>query len=486
MKQYLPLIINKDDTGKNTIHLYADIDVNGIQRQISYLSTLPRIKGPITLLPDFHHKPGLETPSSSVVMTEKFFSPALTSPSQNCGMSCVLTPLFQPDITPDFLDRFFNRLKKSVPLENKTPVLSKEETWQALLQGAEWAVKKYNLSEDLIHHIENRGNLSRDEKISVNEIKNAIPPEIIEHSRYRFSIIGGGNHFLEFQTIDEILDPAIAKEWKLRKGQIVILYHTGSDTLGAYLGRLYATRRKTDLKHRFVFFRKKIRHHLLQGDLSSPLKRLSWYFMPGVRFIDPNTREGEKALLAFNSAANFGFASRVSIFNRIQNVLKSVCGDKNFELHLLYDCSHNSIYRETGQGRDVWVHRHNACGVYPPSRLEGHPFFKTTGQPVILPGTSQTSSYICAAGEGVAAVNYTVDHGLGAIQKRFENQMSPRIPEESNLLFTYEKKIPEKIPMYPDNSINEAIDILTGADIIKTVVRLRPMATLKGPENKII
>ena len=486
MKKNLPLILFNNQSDKMPIHLYSDIDKNAIGN-LSSLSQLPHLNIPIILLTDVHHKPLMETPSSSVFTTHHYFSPALTSPSQNCGMSLIQTPFSKDDASPLFIDKIISLIKKSIPLKNQAPLLSRKEVLQALMQGARWAVKKYALSDSILNHIEFSGNLLNENETSVSDLENTIPNEVIELSRSRFRIIGGGNHFLELQYVDEIFDDKIAKIWGLQKNQIVIMFHTGSDVLGAYLGRLYAFRKKTGFKHQILFYQKKIKHHLLKRPLKSIPARLSYYFPPNpFRFINPDILEGKRALLAINSSANFGFACRVAILNEINEICKQLFGNMNLNIDLLYDCSHNSIYNETIGGNAVWAHRHNACRVYPPSLLKKHPVFNQTGQPVILPGTNQTSSFICAGQEGAAATHFTVDHGLGAIQKRYEQKTSTKELNKFTLLYNYENDITVNVPILSDSAVNEAVDILNEANIVKTIARLKPLATLKGPKSKVV
>ena len=137
-------------------------------------------------------------------------------------------------------------------------------------------------------------------------------------------------------------------------------------------------------------------------------------------------------------------------------------------------------------GKPVWAHRHNACRVYPPSRLKKHPIFSLTGQPVILPGTNQSSSFICAGREGAVATHFTVDHGLGAVQKRYEKNGTAQKTGKNTLLFNYNEDAAHKIPRLDDNAVDGAVEILNQADIICPIARLKPLATLKGPKPKII
>jgi len=487
MNDNIPSVIYKKGAFNVPILLYSSAEDEHDFVNYLNLTRLPNIKDPIIFLPDIHHKHLLETPSSSVIVTHHHFSLSLTSPSQNCGMSLITTPIVEEDLSPLLIERFMSEIKTAIPLKNPSPILSKNEVFQALKRGANWAVEKYGLSKDILDHIENKGNLFGKTVLSVSDIGKAIPDEIIDIARSRFGIIGGGNHFLELQVVDEIIDDVIAKAWGLKQNQIVIMFHTGSDVLGAYLGRLYSYRKKTNIRYQLQFYRKKVRYHLVNAPLGSIGKRLNYYFVPKpFRFIDPDITEGKRALLAVNCAANFGFANRVAIFSAIKRTLEQISTDNDLEIRLLYDCSHNSIYRENVKGNAVWAHRHNACRVYPPSLLQSHPVFSVTGQPVILPGTNQTSSFICAGREGSVATHFTVDHGLGAIQKRYEKNGSPKKTGEYSSLFNYSKDAPDKIHRLNDTAVDGAVEILNQADIICPIARLKPIATLKGPKSKII
>ncbi len=487
MKKKFPFIINKDRSDNVPIHIYSDTDKKYIEDNCSHLLQLPHIKDPLVFLTDLNYKPQLETPSSSVILSHNYFSLALTSPSQNCGMNLATTPFFKEDFSPILIGKFMTLIKSAIPLTNPDPLLTKEDVFQALRGGAHWAVKHYDLPSNTIDNIECTGNLLNEENIEISEIRNAIPDEVVEFSRKRFRIIGGGNHFFELQYVDEIINNDIAEKWGLQKNQIVIMYHTGSDAIGAYLGRLFASRKKTNLKYKIAFFTKKIKYHLMQGPWKSIPERLKYYFSPGIfRFINPDTQEGKRALLAVNCSANFGFACRIAIFHEICKVLRQISGDLSTEVKLLYDCSHNSIYKEMIKGNEVWAHRHNSCRVYPPSLLQDHPIYKNTGQPVILPGTNQTSSFICAGCEGATATHFTVDHGLGAVQKSFEKKSSPEHLKEFALKFQYDSVTPEKVPMLPDTAVNKAVEVLNKADIVQTIARLKPIATLKGSKSKVV
>jgi len=469
-------------------HVYSEIDTSHMQKPLAHLSRYAEyIREPIVLLTDVHHKPMLETPSSSVILTDHRFSLAMTSPSQNCGMSLMLTPFEKKDLSPEFVQKLIAIIRKKIPLENSEPVLSSEAVFKALGRGAQWAVQEYGLPQKICDHIENNGNLMAADEMLQLDLTRIIPDDILTLSRRRFGIIGGGNHFLEIQVIDEITDKDTAERWGLNRNRIVIMFHTGSEVMGAYLGRLFSNRKKIGRKSRRMLFKSKIKYHILGSSPKVLSKRLAYYFIPKqFTLIDQDIPEGKRVLNAINCSANYGFANRMAVFGHVRDAIIDLSENKKSDIRLLYDCSHNSIYRETINGQEVWAHRHNACRVYPSSLFSGHRLFSQTGQPVILPGTNQTSSFICAGLEGASATHYTVDHGLGAIQKNYEKQFPIVETGQVNRIYDYSDEAPKTIPILSDDGVNRAVETLNRSGIVKTVARLRPIATLKGPKSRIV
>src|SRR4029079_4250394 len=113
---------------------------------------------------------------------------------------------------------------------------------------------------------------------------------------------------------------------------------------------------------------------------------------------------------------------------------------------LVVDSPHNTIYEEEIDGRSAVVHRHNAARAYPAARMADHPVFSKTGQALLLPGTSRTSSYLCVAGDGAGASTYSVSHGAGTNIKHFVNQgLSAVDPKgRTTLRFRYSEPDPQE------------------------------------------
>lgn len=488
MTRHVPQKIMLDSSAGLGLHVYSpEHDLVPAVRAFIALGRNAPVVDPIVLLPDFHCKPDLETPSSSVVVTRDRFSLTLSSPSQNCGMCLVMTPLFQDWLTEARIEGCMQAFMRELPDCGGGTVLSREHALHALQAGASWAVSAAGLPDEMLACIENSGNLLASADVTSADVLTAVTDDGLAVARHRFGRLGGGNHFMEMQVVEDVYDNAVADAWGLHPGQVVIMFHTGSDALGAWLGRLYACRERTPARHRRYFLRKKIRRLLFARPWAAIPERISYYLVPKpFRFIDAASPEGRKVRLSMDCAANFGFASRAVIVTKIETALRRTSGLENVGVRILYDCSHNSIYREQLAGGTVWVHRHNACRAWPASKLQDHPFFAGTGQPVLLPGTSRTSSYVCVAQEGAAKSWYSVDHGLGAATERHAPAGSAPGGAGVTRCFGFASAVPRAVPHCDDAAGRLALDVLQRADIVKPVVRLRPVATLKGPKQKSV
>jgi RNA-splicing ligase RtcB len=183
-------------------------------------------------------------------------------------------------------------------------------------------------------------------------------------------------------------------------------------------------------------------------------------------------------MLANLMAMNYGFAFRLSTYATLTALMRDSFGTNGSRL--VVDSPHNSIYEEEIDGEAAVVHRHNAARAYPASRMQHHPVFSKIGQPVLVPGTSRTSSYLCVAGDGADKSLYSASHGAGTTVKQFaETGLSRRDPRgRVTLRFDYSNGGPSEIEQLDDNGVDEALAILRNDDIVRPVARLRPFAVL--------
>ena len=174
---------------------------------------------------------------------------------------------------------------------------------------------------------------------------------------------------------------------------------------------------------------------------------------------------------------NYGFAYRMATYAALRTIARSAFGAVT---RLIVDSPHNSIYEEEVGGANAFVHRHNACRAYPAELMAGHPAFARTGQPLLLPGTNRTSSYLCVPASGAGRSLYTACHGTGSIISAFERsgESGPDPLGRATARHRYDGSAPVDVPHLDDRGVNEALGILASHDLVQPVARMRPFAVL--------
>lgn len=446
---------------------------------LKQVATLECVAAPVVALPDLHHKPRLETPSGVVTATQDAIVLGLSSPSPGCGMALARTALATEDMEEEQLDVFFAHLAKRLNPARVRETLSPDEIIDVLAHGAAAVVSRYGFSTSLLDHIEERGDAFAAASVQADAeaISRAVPVELRQLGRREFGLVGGGNHFLEMQAVAEVLDEGVARAWGLHTGQIVVMFHADSGHLGAYVGRLYAHRRKNTWRGRLREWQYKFSMHVRKARSWAEIRRRWPYFSPR-RWapVPANSEEGQQVLCALRAATNYAYANRVAILAAIRDAMREAWGNDLPEPALLWDATHNSIRREQVDGRELWVHRHNVARAVPPSQMSPGSPFARTGQPVLLPGTCRTSSYLCAADEGAGRALFSVNHGAG----RTAQQLA--VPCDGGLtrLYGYAGELEFLLSHLSDDGSQAVVQTLQTNAIARPVVRLRPLAVLKG------
>jgi len=495
------------------------------------VAALECVVAPVVALPDLHHKPRLETPSSVAVATQDAIVLGLSSPSPGCGMALARTALTVEDVNEERLDALFACLAERLNPARARRGLSPDEVMDVLAHGAATSVSRYGFDASLLEHIEDRGDAfaAAGEEADIEAISRAVPAELCQIGQREFGLVGRGNHFLEMQAVVEVVDQRVARAWGLHVGQIVIMIHADSGHLGAFVGRLYAHRRKNTWLGRLREWRYKVPLHVREVRSWAEARRRWPYFSPRRWVpIPADSEEGQRVLCALRAATNYAYANRVAVLAVIRDVVREVWGNDLPAPALLWDATHNSIRREQVDGRELWVHRHNAARAVPPSenevgralspavddvqrrmmarqatslpygvedevgralspavddvqrrimRRQAASLPYGAGQPVLLPGTCRTSSYLCVAGEGVARTLRSVNHGAGRTTEQFAGE-----DDVGNItrLYTYTDGLEFLMFHLSDDGLQAVVQTLQADAIARPVVRLRPLAVLKG------
>ncbi|HSW49714.1 MAG TPA: RtcB family protein, partial [Bryobacteraceae bacterium] len=201
--------------------------------------------------------------------------------------------------------------------------------------------------------------------------------------------------------------------------------------------------------------------------------------------------EGRAYLSAMAAAANFAWANRQVILHLVRGSLRQLFG-KSVHVSLLYDVCHNIAKRERhlveGRKRDVLVHRKGATRAFPPGHRDVPAAYRGIGQPVLIPGSMGTASWILVGARGAVEESFgSVCHGAGRLMSRTaarrgrDARSELRKLEEAGVLARSESRdgILEEIPEAYKN-VDEVVEVVHQAGLARKVARLRPMGVIKG------
>ena len=436
------------------------------------------LAAPAVVLPDFHLKDDKEMPSSIAVATRETIRPTFTCCSLNCGMALVALDVERPNA--DAVADFYARVKQRLPYPpTYRRDLTEKEVVRAAAEGAWFAVDKFGVDPAAVERIEEGGRLDIERYGGVDRIERELPWSVRQLSRIRFATIGKSNHFIELQQVEEVLDPQAAALLGVESGQVTMQYHGGGGALPGELGVLFGRRKRFPRAMRVqMAVQKPLYHFASARSLEELRRRRRLYFSGGFPPVERAGDEGERLMLSNVMAMNYGFAFRLSSFAILTELAREAFGTR--DARLVVDSPHNSIYEEDLDGETAVVHRHNAARAFPASRMQHHPLFGRIGQPLLLPGTNRTSSYLCVAGDGAERSLFSVSHGSGSsIEDFVERGLTGADPEgRKTLRFRYFEDGPREVEQLDDRGIEDTLSVLTAHDIVRPVARLRPFAVL--------
>jgi len=426
---------------------------------------LPGIQKYALAMPDMHE--GYASPIGGVAairISDGIISPGMCGYDINCGMKLLKSEYTEKEIQPN-LDKLATEIQKEVPSglgRGRQIKLSIGEIDKILEGGVPYLVEKgYGGKED-IENCEASGKLDWADTTAVsNYAKN--------RGRDQVGTLGSGNHFLELQKVAEIFDEKVAKTFGLFKDQIVIMIHCGSRGLGHQIC--------TDYLREFI-----------------PLMERKYKIqVPDREFacVPFNSPEGQRYFAAMASAANYAWANRQMIAHFIRKTWKSVLGKKASPLVALYDVAHNIIKKEKyiidGKETEVVVHRKGATRAFPPGHPEIPEKYKEMGQPVIIPGSMGTASYILVGTKEGEEAFFSTCHGAGRTMSRHEamrrvsgQEVVKSLESKGIIVKCWSSKgIAEEAPQAYKN-IEDVVEVIHNAGLSKKVAKLIPLAVIKG------
>jgi tRNA-splicing ligase RtcB len=428
------------------------------------VATLPGIVGPSLAMPDIHQ--GYGFPIGGVAATdveEGVVSPGGVGFDINCGVRLVRSTLTRADVKgrmKQLIDQVFRDVPCGTGTEGRVK-LKHGDIDKVLENGARWMVE---------HGYGEAGDTERAE--AGGAMKGALPGKVSDRAKERgapqLGTLGSGNHFLEIQYVDRVHDASAAAAMKIEKDQVVILIHSGSRGLGHQVCTDYVAL---------------MNQVMPKYGIQLPDRQLACAPI--------SSSEGQSYLGAMAAAANFAWANRQGILHFLRDAFGRVFGT-DVRLELIYDVCHNIAKEEThvvgGRRRNVLVHRKGATRAFPAQHPELPPSYADIGQPVFVPGSMGTASWVLTGQPGAMAETFaSVCHGAGRLMSRTAVRKGKNITEErrkledAGILVRSESRdgILEELPeAYKD--VDEVIEVVHNAGLAKKVARLRPMGVIKG------
>jgi len=436
--------------------------------QVANVACLPGLVGNSMAMPDIHY--GYGFPIGGVAATDVkhgVVSPGGVGYDINCGVRLLRTSLTRKEVEPrikDIVNRVFTEVPSGVGSKGKVRVEAKELR-RVLTQGSKWAVSQgMGWPEDL-DHIEDGGRIEGADPGALTE-------RAIERGRPQLGTLGAGNHFLEVQVVEEIFDEETAAALGIAGvGQVTVMIHTGSRGLGYQVcDDALKVMQKAVAKY----------------GLSLPDKQLAC--------APVESPEGREYLAGMAAAANYAWANRQCITHWTREAFERVFGvsARKLGMDIIYDVAHNVAKMEEhevgGVRKTLCVHRKGATRAFGPGRPELSPLHRKTGQPVIVPGSMGTASYLCVGTEGAMQETWgSTCHGAGRVMSRHAAIRAGRgrnIARELEAKGVYSRAasrevMAEEMPeAYKD--VDEVVRTCQGAGISKLVARLRPVGVMKG------
>jgi len=431
--------------------------------QLQNVATLPGIVGAALGMPDIHQ--GYGFPVGGVAATDAadgVVSPGGVGYDINCGVRLLALPLAAAELGGR-VEALVHEISRAIPAGagKESALRPGTAAFDRLLTfGPRVLVDELGIgTEEDVERTESRGCLD-----------GADPAAVSERARTRgarqVGTIGSGNHFIELQRVDRVIDAVAAACFGLEQGQATVLIHSGSRGLGHQVCTDYV-RTMLAVAPRY--------------EIVLPDQQLAC-----APLVSP---EGRAYLAAMAAAANFAWANRHAMTHLIREAVRRVLGEAAAAgTRQVYDVAHNIAKLEQHGGRLVCVHRKGATRAFPGDSAEIPAAYRGVGQPVFIPGSMGTSSYVLAAEPGAMEHSFgSTCHGAGRCLSRtaarhrigggeLRRQLAAqgivvRCPSNTGLA--------EEAPFaYKD--VDRVVAVVERAGLARRVAQLRPLGVVKG------
>jgi tRNA-splicing ligase RtcB len=443
--------------------LLADVRHDQTLSQARNVACLPGIQRMSYVMPDAHQ--GYGFPIGGVAAFDLdggVISPGGVGYDINCGVRLLRTDFMEQDVTArrkELLSEIFREVPAGVGKGGVTK-LNRNVLKEILVKGAEWAVENgYGRKEDL-ERTEEYGRMreASPEAVSDRAMERGIP---------QLGTLGAGNHFLEIQKVARIFDAPTAKAFGIEaEGQILVMVHCGSRGLGHQVATDYI--------------------ELMENAFGTK-------GLPDRELVNAPFRSdlGRRYYAAMSAAVNYAFANRQMIAHWIRDVFAKVLGSSK-GMRQVYDVCHNVAKVEShavgGETRELCVHRKGATRSFGPGRAEIPEAYRQAGQPVLIPGSMGTASYVLVGTEEAEELSFgSTAHGAGRVMSRHEalrRFRGERIRDDLarqgiELKATSWKGVAEEAAAaYKD--VDEVVRVSHDVGIGRLVAKVVPVGVMKG------
>jgi tRNA-splicing ligase RtcB len=430
--------------------------------QLENVATLPGIVEAALAMPDIHQ--GYGFPVGGLAATEPpdgVVSPGGVGYDINCGVRLLAVPLGADELVArkeSLVHEISRRAPAGAGREGGLR-LAGAKLDRVLREGPRALLAREIGTEDDVERTESEGRLEGADP-------EAVSPRAHERGSTQLGTVGAGNHFIEVQRVERVFDDGAARAYGLSAGLVTVLIHSGSRGLGHQVCTDYVKLMDAALP----------RHGIELPDRQLACAPIS-------------SDEGRRYLAAMAAAANFAWANRHAIAHSVRESIAQVLGGETAAgTRQVYDVAHNVAKLEPYDGRELCVHRKGATRAFPPGHAEIPGDYRDAGQPVFIPGSMGTSSFVLAGREGSMRRSFgTTCHGAGRRMSRTRarkqiggKELRAQLEADGiTVRCPSNKGLSEEAPFaYKD--VEEVVDIVERAGLAAKVAQLRPIGVVKG------
>jgi tRNA-splicing ligase RtcB len=437
--------------------------------QCTNVAYLPGIYKYAVTLPDGHE--GYGFPIGGVAATdydEGVISPGGVGYDINCGVRLLTTNLSEQELRPKLAQlagAIFENVPSGLGSRRKDFKITVGDLDKLVVEGVQWIIDRGLGWVGDAEHCEEHGCM-----------KNANPSKVSTTAKNRgltqIGTLGSGNHFLEIQKVDKIYNSRTAKAFGIeQEGQVTVMIHCGSRGYGHQVCSDYL---------------RVMEHAVQKYKIALPDRELAC--APG------KSNEAQDYFQAMACAVNYAFSNRQAIMHWVRQSFQQVFHEdpEKFGLKLVYDVAHNIAKVEThkinGGQKKVWVHRKGATRAFPSGRAEIPVDYRSEGQPVLIPGSMGTSSWVLVGTEKAMEVTFgSTAHGAGRMMSRtaakrryWGGDVKTALEKRGIVVRAASAAVlaEEADPAYKD--VDVVVEVSDKIGIATKVARLVPLAVIKG------